>query len=291
MRRACASSCRCRAARRKAFHDDQRAVDSPPGEARPAARAVSAEFSGRRARKKPPPCALCRTGRSWKRFWPGSPTNRPFYGGWRGATRPGCCASARKSPTRRSKPPCAAFRLPRARLREAHAMSLLRRAKQEVALIVALADLLGEYDVVAATRALSRRRTVSSSPPCVSPCAFPPKSSRSPIRTTRARLWPRHSRPWETWRAGAELFSDVDLVVFYDLRSPVARRRAGGQSQFPAPDRACGEAVAGAHRRRLRLPRRPAPAPRPGSTAAGGVASTRRWTITRASARTGSGRR
>ena len=39
---------------------------------------------------------------------------------------------------------------------EAQAMSLLRRAKQDVALIVALADLLGEYDVVAATGALSR---------------------------------------------------------------------------------------------------------------------------------------
>ena len=39
---------------------------------------------------------------------------------------------------------------------EAQAMSLLRKAKQETALIVALADLAGEFDVVAATKALSR---------------------------------------------------------------------------------------------------------------------------------------
>ena len=105
---------------------------------------------------------------------------------------------------------------------EAQAMSLLRRAKQDVALIVALADLLGEYDVVAATGALSRAAD-----------GFVVAALRVALRLSADKL--ALADPHEPERDcglvilalgkhGAEELnysSDVDLVVFYDLRSPV----------------------------------------------------------------------
>ena len=58
--------------------------------------------------------------------------------------------------------------------------------------------------------------------------------------------------------------SDIDLIVFYDRDGAgVARRRRAG-SVFRAHDAAAGEAAAGAHRRRLRVPHRFAAASRSG---------------------------
>ncbi|HUO53884.1 MAG TPA: bifunctional [glutamine synthetase] adenylyltransferase/[glutamine synthetase]-adenylyl-L-tyrosine phosphorylase [Rhodoblastus sp.] len=105
---------------------------------------------------------------------------------------------------------------------EAHAMSLLRKAKQETALIVALADLGGEWDVVAATKALSRAAD-----------RFVATALRVALRLSGDKL--ALVDPEEPERdcglvilalgkhGALELnySSDVDLVVFYDARSPV----------------------------------------------------------------------
>ena len=105
---------------------------------------------------------------------------------------------------------------------EARAMSLLRKAKQDVALIVGLADLSGDYDVVAATRALSRAAD-----------HFVATALRVALRLSGEKLALVDPRDPErgcglvilalgkhgAWELNYS--SDVDLVVFYDLDSPV----------------------------------------------------------------------
>ncbi len=105
---------------------------------------------------------------------------------------------------------------------EARAMSLLRKAKQDVALIVALADLSGDHDVVAATRALSRAAD-----------CFVATALRVALRLSADKLALADPRDPERdcglvilalGKHGARELnysSDVDLVVFYDLDSSV----------------------------------------------------------------------
>ncbi len=112
---------------------------------------------------------------------------------------------------------------------EAQAMSLLRRVKQETALIVALADLSGAFDVVAATNALSRAAD-----------RFVATALRVALRLAgdKVKLASSHE-PEENCglvilalgKHGAmelNYSSDVDLVVFYDSR-------ARPLPQVPAP--------------------------------------------------------
>ncbi len=103
---------------------------------------------------------------------------------------------------------------------EAQVMSLLRRAKQETALIVAWADLGGVYDVVAATRALSRAAD-----------RFVATALRAALRLAGEKLaLSSKERPEQDCglvvlalgKHGAmelNYSSDVDLVVFYDSRA------------------------------------------------------------------------
>jgi glutamate-ammonia-ligase adenylyltransferase len=105
---------------------------------------------------------------------------------------------------------------------EAHAKSLLRKAKQETALIVALADLAGEWDVVAATKALSRAAD-----------RFVATGLRVALRLSSDKLAlvdpaePEHACGLVVLALGKHgamelnYSSDVDLVVFYESRSPV----------------------------------------------------------------------
>jgi glutamate-ammonia-ligase adenylyltransferase len=109
---------------------------------------------------------------------------------------------------------------------EARAMTVLRKARQESALIVALADLGGAFDVVATTRALSRVAD-----------ALVGTALRVALRLAGEKLdWPEGG-PDER-RCGLTVLalgkhgarelnysSDVDLVVFFDAQSPVL---AGG---------------------------------------------------------------
>ena len=114
---------------------------------------------------------------------------------------------------------------------EAHAMRLLRKAKQEVALIVALGDLLGEFDVVAATRALARAAD-----------HFVATALRVALRLSgdKLALVDPHEPECDCGlvilalgKHGAEELnysSDVDLVVFYDLDSPALAAGQGARA-------------------------------------------------------------
>jgi glutamate-ammonia-ligase adenylyltransferase len=99
-------------------------------------------------------------------------------------------------------------------------MALLRRAKQETALIVALADLAGVYDVTAATRALSRAAD-----------RFVATALRGALRLAGDKLFPASREEPEVdcglvvlalGKHGAwelNYSSDVDLVIFFDSRA------------------------------------------------------------------------
>jgi [glutamine synthetase] adenylyltransferase / [glutamine synthetase]-adenylyl-L-tyrosine phosphorylase len=150
---------------------------------------------------------------------------------------------ARRDPARllriREKAPAAALDSALRRLASCHApdcpedraMYLLRKAKQEVALIVALADFLGEFDVVAATAALSKAAD-----------CFVATALRVALRLSGDRIALVDSQEPERdcglvilalGKHGAEELnysSDVDLVVFYDLDSPALAAGQGARA-------------------------------------------------------------
>jgi len=114
---------------------------------------------------------------------------------------------------------------------EAQAMSLLRRVKQETALIVALADLSGAFDVVAATKALSRAAD-----------RFVATALRVALRLAGDKVKLSSSQEPEEncglvilalGKHGAmelNYSSDVDLVVFYDSRAPALAAGPGAKA-------------------------------------------------------------
>ncbi len=114
---------------------------------------------------------------------------------------------------------------------ETQAMSLLRKAKRETALIIALADLAGEYDAVAATKALSRAAD-----------RFVATALRVALRLSADKLAlidpdePEHDCGLVILALGKHgamelnYSSDVDLVVFFDGRSPVLGAGPGAKT-------------------------------------------------------------
>ncbi len=152
---------------------------------------------------------------------------------------------------------------------EAQAMSLLRRARQETALIIALADLSGQFDVVATTRALSRAAD-----------CFVAAALRAALRKLALA---GAGRPEQgcglvvlaLGKHGAmelNYSSDVDLVVFYDARSPVLAAGEGPKANALRLTQLLVKLLAGAHRRRLCVAGRLAAAARSRLDGAGGVA-------------------
>ncbi|PPQ36405.1 glutamate-ammonia-ligase adenylyltransferase [Rhodoblastus acidophilus] len=114
---------------------------------------------------------------------------------------------------------------------EARAMTLLRKAKQESAVIIALADLSGGYDVVATTRALSRAAD-----------ALVGAALRSALYLAGDKLGWAGAGPDES-KCGLTILalgkhgarelnysSDVDLVVFFDAQSPVLDAGPGAKA-------------------------------------------------------------
>ena len=109
------------------------------------------------------------------------------------------------------------------------------------------------------------------------------------------RRRPRGLRPFRA-RHGQARRAGAELLLGY---RPLAALRPGRRSlprrprrRLLCPDRARTGAAAGrTHRRRLRLPHRPPPAPRPGGDAAGRLACTPPSPTTSPWARTGNGRR
>ncbi len=106
---------------------------------------------------------------------------------------------------------------------EARAMTLLRKAKQESALAIALADLSGHSDVVATTRALSRAAD-----------AFVAAALRVALRLAGVeREEACGLAVLALGKHGAmelNYSSDIDLVVFYDARAPALAFGAGAKA-------------------------------------------------------------
>ena len=145
-------------------------------------------------------------------------------------------------------------------------MRALRRGKAEAALLIALADIGGVWPVERVTRALTdfADAAVGAAVRFLLRGAAAQGSSSS---ATRRR--PKQGSGYVVLAMGKmgahelNYSSDIDLIVLYDesrgrARAPASSRR----SSFVRLTRGAGEADAGAHRRRLCVPHRLAPAPR-----------------------------
>ena len=143
------------------------------------------------------------------------------------------------------------------------AMQALRHLKQEAALLVALADLGGVWDVPAVTAALTRTADAAVS-----------NALRVLLRdaATAGRLAPADADDPEAGsgfivlamgKHGAfelNYSSDIDLIVLYDPDILPLREGLEPGALLRAHHPGSGQDPFGAHGRRLRLPRRPAPA-------------------------------
>ena len=176
--------------------------------------------------------------------------------------------------------------------RRSEAMRLLRRMKAEAALLIALADIGGVWPVMRTTRALTELADTAVGAAVrflLREAAAPrPAQARRP-REARGGQRLHRARHGQDGRVRAQLF---------ERHRPDRLLRPGGAGAAPArttpapfyrpPHARAGQAAAGAHRRRLCLPRRSAAAARSGLDPDRGLDRGGARTITRASARTGS---
>ena len=140
---------------------------------------------------------------------------------------------------------------------EAEAMRLLRRLKAEAALLIALADIGGVWPVMRATRALT---DLADSAVDAAARFVLAEAARAGRLTPKDKARPQDGSGYIVLAMGKmgafelNYSSDIDLIVFYDRSR--AGRAGGGRAgrAVRAPDPAAGEAAAGAHRRRLRVP-------------------------------------
>ena len=171
-------------------------------------------------------------------------------------------------------------------------MQLLRRMKAEASLLIALADIGGVWPVMRVTAALTELADAAVA-----------RGGAASARAQAARAGQarpaKHPEPevgsgyivLAMGKMGAcelNYSSDIDLIVFYDADAPalVDRHRAG--AVLRADHARPGEAAAGAHRRRLRVPRRPAAAARSGLDPDRGLDRGGARLLREASGRTGS---
>ena len=177
---------------------------------------------------------------------------------------------------------------------EAEAMRLLRRMKAEAALLIALADIGGVWPVMRAARALTDLADTAVAAAAGFALADAGRAGRLTLRDP--------ARPQERsgyivlamGKMGAfelNYSSDIDLMVFYDQASPIVHGSCGAGDRVRAGDAAAGEAAARTHRRRLCVPYRPAAAARSGVDRARDLHRLGDRPITKASGKTGNGRR
>ena len=169
-------------------------------------------------------------------------------------------------------------------------MRVLRRTKNEAALLIAIADIGGVWPVMQVTRALTELADTMV---------------QAAVRfllsdaARRDRLKPADPEQPEIGsgyivlamgKMGAfelNYSSDIDLIVFFDPDAPaIPKDTEPVVALYPRHPRS-GEASAGAHRRRLRVPCRPSPAARPGFHADCNLCRGRRSITTSIAARTG----
>ena len=148
---------------------------------------------------------------------------------------------------------------------QADVMRLLRLFKADVALLTALADLGGGVAGDDRHRRLLRCRRRRRLTAVRLPVPHGGRSRRLAPLDAEARICLRLHRLAMGKHGAFELnySSDIDLIVFYDAR-PCARRAPASNRRrlLRPPDARPRPPHAGAHRRRLRLPHRSAPAPR-----------------------------
>ena len=170
----------------------------------------------------------------------------------------------------------------------AEAMAALRRAKQDVALTLGLADLAGAIALEAVTALAHhlRRRGARGGAP-LRACRRRAQPANGAADTEPRRLL--HPRHGEVRRRRAQLFQRHRH--HRALRSGGAGAWPTASSRRPSGCRIIRQhrrAAAGAHGRRLRLPHRPAAAARSGGDARRALRPRRRSSTTRAWGRTGS---
>ena len=176
------------------------------------------------------------------------------------------------------------------RARDADAMRVLRRAKAEAALLIALADIGGVWPVERVTRALTDFADAALGAAVRyllrGAAARGKLKLRDPAEPEQGQRL-RRARDGQDGRARAQYSSDIDLIVLYERAAALAPGAEPARAVRP-PHARSGEADAGAHRRRLRVPHRSAAAPRPGLDPDRDLDRCRARTTTRASGRTGS---
>ena len=154
-----------------------------------------------KSRRRTPASAPC--------FWR-LPTIRRFSGGSRRRMPRGSCGALRRPP-RRALTPALPTLARDGSLAETDAaiMRALRLARQETALLIALADLGGAFDVIAATEALSRAADAFIA--AALRHVLREAASRRPAaacrwRKYRNRLRSCDSGAWQAWRPRTQLF-------------------------------------------------------------------------------------
>ncbi len=162
---------------------------------------------------------------------------------------------------------------------EADAMRQLRVMKAEAALLIALADIGGLWPLQQVTRALTDLADAAVRAARALPAARSGARAASCSRATphsRSRAQAMSWWPWARWaRFELNYSSDVDLIVFFDPDAPALDRDADAGQLYVRVTARAGEAFAGAHGGRLRLPRRSAAAARPGLDAGRGLVAGR----------------
>ena len=145
-------------------------------------------------------------------------------------------------------------------------MATLRRARQEAALLVALADLGGVWDVVAGDGGADRLRRCGGR----RRRALPARARRAPPAQIELAdpTSPTAGSGWIILGMGkfgaGELnySSDIDLIVLFDREVATLAEDSEPARLFVRLTKRLVAHPPGAHRRRLRLPHRPPPAPR-----------------------------
>ena len=170
-------------------------------------------------------------------------------------------------------------------------MRELRIARRRVALTAAVADFAGAWDLEPQMQALTGFAEAAID-----------AALRHLLRTERGTPFPPDANPDDSGlivlgmgKLGAgelNYSSDIDLILLYDPARAPRYTRPPKRAALLQPSRPrAGAHARRAHRRRLCLSHRSAPAPRPALDAAGHVGRGGARPITRASARTGSARR
>ena len=171
---------------------------------------------------------------------------------------------------------------------EATIMARLRRLRQRVALLVALADIAELWTVEQVTQALSDFAEAALEASIRFLLLMAERNGQIKLDGNPDNAGFVVLGMGKLGARELNYSSDIDLIVLYDPEQADRARPDAPRHDLRAPGPQPGAHAAGAHRRRLCLPHRSAPAPRSRRDAAGDLGDAAPKPTTRASARTGS---